>query len=188
MRRRRGRGSRRFDRRDNRRVRPAFVVVAAAVPLLLLWPSAAVHAQWRPTGALAAVPVVRDCHETGGDVAVSRLDPPTVYLCPHVVGLVRRKDPGAEHFYFVHEFGHVALQTSDEAAADCWAAQQLVNAPQGDRYLRIAVAHFRGRPNAPSPGYGTPNERADRIRVCAEEARPGTDAAPAMPQARPGRG
>ena len=124
------------------------------------------------TGALATVPVIRDCTETGGDVAVSRLDPPTVYLCPHVVALVRKKDPGAEHFYFVHEFGHIALNTSDEAAADCWAARELAQARNGSRYLAAAIAHFRQRPADYSPRYGTPNQRAERIRSCAEEKMP----------------
>ena len=140
-------------------------------PLLLLLPAVGVHAQWVPRGPLAAVPVVQDCTETGGDVAVSRLDPPTVYLCQSVVRLIRRKNPGAEHFYFVHEFGHVALGTSDEAAADCWAARELAKAPNGSRYLNAAIAHFRQRPNERSPRYGTPAERAERIRSCAEDER-----------------
>jgi hypothetical protein len=129
-------------------------------------------AQWVPTGPLASVLVVQDCTQTAGDVAVSRLDPPTVYLCQTVVRLVRQKDPGAEHFYFVHEFGHIALQTSDEAAADCWAAGELANAPHGERYLRAAIEHFRRRPDQHSARYGTPTERAERIRTCAQEARP----------------
>ena len=65
-------------------------VIGALLPLLLGCPP--VRAQWVPSGPLAAVLVVQDCTETGGDVAVSRLDPPTVYLCPTVVRLVRKKD------------------------------------------------------------------------------------------------
>ena len=49
------------------------------------------QAQWRPTGPLAAVPVIRECDETGGDIAVSRLDPPTIYVCPRVVALVAKR-------------------------------------------------------------------------------------------------
>ena len=139
--------------------------------LLLFLPATGAHAQWVPTGALAAVPVVQDCTETGGDVAVSRLDPPTIYLCQTVVKLIRKKNPGAEHFYFVHEFGHVAQGTSDEAAADCWAARELAKAPNGSRYLNAAITHFRQRPNEPSPRYGKPAERAERIRSCAEDER-----------------
>ena len=141
----------------------AFLVVAST--------HAPARAQWVPSGPLASVLVVQDCTQTAGDVAVSRLDPPTVYLCQTVVRLVRQKDPGAEHFYFVHEFGHIALQTSDEAAADCWAAGELANAPHGERYLRAAIDHFRRRPDQSSRRYGTPAERAERIASCAQAAR-----------------
>jgi hypothetical protein len=126
-------------------------------------------AQWLPTGALAKVPVVRDCNETGGDVAVSRFDPPAVYLCPMLEREIRKKNPGAEHFYFVHEFGHVALHTSDEAEADCWAARALAKARNGKRYLAAAIEHFEQRPDEDRAGYGTPRQRAERIRRCAED-------------------
>lgn len=151
-------------------------------PVLLFLPAARAHAQWVPMGALAAVPVVQDCNETSGDVAVSRLDPPAIYVCPIVVKLIRKKNPGAEHFYFVHEFGHVAQDTSDEAAADCWAAKQLAKAPNGSRYLIAMIELLRQRPNEYSPRYGTPNERAERIRSCAEEERP--DALAVAPERR----
>jgi hypothetical protein len=159
-------------------------LAAILTPLLLLLPAIRVYAQWVPTGTLAAVPVVQDCNETGGDVAVSRLDPPTIYICQAVVKLIRRKNPGAEHFYFVHEFGHVAQGTSDEAAADCWAAKELAKTPNGSRYLAAAIEHFRQRPNEYSPRYGSPNERAERIRSCAEEERPNYDAVdrPVLPK------
>ncbi|MCE9658183.1 MAG: hypothetical protein K8R60_06450 [Burkholderiales bacterium] len=126
------------------------------------------HAQWRPTGALAAVPVIRECDETGGDIAVSRLDPPTIYVCPRVVELARKSDPGVEHFYLVHEYGHIALATADEAAADCWAARELAKAPNGERYLSAAIRHFRRRGDEASRRYGTPVERAERLRSCAD--------------------
>ena len=134
---------------------------------LLAGPATRAQAQWLPTGALAAVPVIRECDETGGDIAVSRLDPPTIYICTRVVALVRKKDPGAEHFYLVHEYGHIALVTSDEAAADCWAARALAKAPNGQRYLAAAIRHFRRRGEEESRRYGTPVERAERIRECA---------------------
>ena len=137
-----------------------FAVLAAA--------AGAAAAQWKPRGALAAVPVIRECDETGGDIAVTRLDPPTIYVCRRVVELLRKADPGAEHFYLVHEYGHIALLTSDEAAADCWAARELARAPNGERYLAAAIRHFRRRGEDPSRRYGTPLERAERIRSCAE--------------------
>jgi hypothetical protein len=145
---------------------------SASVPLAIVAVLAAAsgpaEAQWKPRGALAAVPVVRECDETGGDIAVSRLDPPTIYVCPRVVELARKSDPGVEHFFLVHEYGHIALQTGDETAADCWAARELAKAPNGERYLGAAIRHFRRRGEDPSRRYGTPIERAERIRHCAD--------------------
>jgi hypothetical protein len=147
-------------------IRTAFATVCACI-VLAAAPCAA-EAQWRPGGPLAAVPVIRDCDETGGDIAVTRLDPPTIYICPRVVDLARKADPGVEHFFLVHEYGHVALQSGDEVAADCWAARELAKAPNGERYLAAAIRHFRRRGEDASRRYGTPVERAERIRHCAD--------------------
>lgn len=132
--------------------------------------AAGAHAQWVPTGALKKVPVVRDCSETGGDVAVSRFDPPAVYLCPVLEREIRARHPGAEHFYLVHEFGHVALHTSDESEADCWAAHELARVRNGRRALAAVIALLHDRPDETSPIYGRPIDRAERIRRCADEA------------------
>jgi len=163
--------------------RPGAHFVAASSPLvtrsafasltvfiLLAGACGAAEAQWKARGALAAVPVVRECDETGGDIAVSRLDPPAIYVCPRVIELARKSDPGVEHFYLVHEYGHIALQTGDETLADCWAARELAKAPNGERYLSAAIRHFRRRGEDPSRRYGTPVERAERIRACADSA------------------
>ena len=147
-------------------IRPS---LASLTTLALLGAAAgSAQAQWRPAGALAAVPVIRECDETGGDIAVTRLEPPTIYLCPRVVELARKADPGVEHFFLVHEYGHVVLQSGDEAAADCWAARELAKAPNGERYLAAAIRHFRRRGEDASRRYGTPVERAERIRACAD--------------------
>ena len=147
-------------------IRPS---LASLTTLALLGAAAgSAQAQWRPAGALAAVPVIRGCDETGGDIAVTRLEPPTIYLCPRVVELARKADPGVEHFFLVHEYGHVVLQSGDEAAADCWAARELAKAPNGERYLAAAIRHFRRRGDDASRRYGTPVERAERIRACAD--------------------
>ncbi len=153
----------------NRRFRP--VVLAFLASLLVLVPATRASAQWVAQGALAAVPVVMNCNETRGDVAVSRRHPPAIYVCPTVVRLIRKKYPGAEHFYLVHEYGHIAEDTADEAIADCWAAKALAGAPNGGRYLVAVIELLRRRPDERSPRYGTPNERAERLRFCAEEER-----------------
>ncbi len=130
----------------------------------------AARAQWSPTGALANVLVVNDCNETAGDAMVSRLEPPTIYLCPRVVSIVRRSYPGAEIFFLAHEYGHIALQTSDESFADCWAAQALARAPNGRRSLAAVMALLGHRPEEESPRYGTPSRRVTHIRECAAQA------------------
>ena len=157
----------------NRRFRAGLL----ALPPLLLLVCTGALAQWVPTGELAKVPIVRDCNETAGDVAATRLDPPTIYLCPRVVSLVRKQYPGAEHFYLVHEFGHVAQDTADEALADCWAAKALADAPNGGRYLMAVIELLQKRQNERSPRYGAPTERAERIKICAQEERPDVFAA-----------
>ena len=164
----------------NSRFRP--IVPALLASLLLIWPATRASAQWVAHGALAAVPVVQDCNETSGDVAVSRRHPPAIYVCPTVVRLIRKKYPGAEHFYVVHEYGHVAQDTDDEKIADCWAAKALATAPNGGRHLRAVIELLRQRPDERSPRYGTPSERAERIRFCAEEER--TDALVVAPVSR----
>ncbi|MEO5883710.1 MAG: hypothetical protein ABIQ06_14940 [Caldimonas sp.] len=68
----------------------------------------------------------------------------------------------------MHEYGHIVLQSGDEAAADCWAARELAKARNGERYLAAAIRHFRRRGEDPSRRYGTPLERAERIRSCAD--------------------
>lgn len=149
---------------------PRSIPLRLATVALLLATASAAQAQWRPTGALAAVPVIKECDETGGDIAATRLDPPTIYLCPRVVELARKADPGVEHFFLVHEYGHIATQGGDESAADCWAARQLAKARNGERYLAAAIRHFQRRGADPSRRYGTPIERAERIRACADSA------------------
>ena len=59
------------NRRDIAALAASFVVALMHAPA---------RAQWVPSGPLATVLVVQDCTQTAGDVAVSRLDPPTVYL------------------------------------------------------------------------------------------------------------
>ena len=152
-------------------VATAAAVVVGALCLSAATIVAAEPPAWVPHGALASVQVIHDCDDTGGDVAVTRLDPPTIYVCPRVVALIRRKNPGAETFYLVHEYGHVALNTSDEAAVDCWAARELAPTAAGQRALAAVISLLRARPADDNARYGSPDARAERIRRCADEAR-----------------
>ena len=167
--------------------------IAAAATLVLA--AAPALAQWVPSGPLAGVLVVQDAPRPPATLRSRASIRPRCTSARPSSRLVRQKDPGAEHFYFVHEFGHIALQTSDEAAADCWAAGELANAPHGERYLRAAIEHFRRRPDSragaterrPSArsGSGAARKRPGRrsraahnLAPCASSAACGTPASP----------
>ncbi len=141
--------------------RAVFAVVAFG---LTASPTAA---QWTPSGSLTQVPVVENCAATGGDIAVARPGP-VIFYCQSVADQLNAKWPGAGHFYYVHEFGHVALNTADEPQADCWAAHELRNAPNGVQTLEAAIRHFIARQNEPvNPRYGPMLQRAERVASCA---------------------
>ncbi len=130
---------------------PADEAVVAAYP----------NGAWRPTGMLASVPVVANCDATRGDIAIAT--PQGIFYCPVVAARSNAIWPGVGHFYFVHEFGHIALSTSDERAADRFAAQQLALVPGGDAFLRQAMRHFLQRGVEFHPRYGTMRSRAENI-------------------------
>jgi hypothetical protein len=73
------------------------------------------------------------------------------------------KHPGASRFFLVHEYGHLALQTEDEAAADEWAARQLAAIPKEHETLRAVLQHFMDDAEVYDPLYGTGIDRAFRI-------------------------
>ena len=55
----------------------------------------------------------------------------------------------------MHEYGHLALGTRDEAAADAWAAEQLSQGDAGRAVLRAVLAHFADIGEKFAPYYGT---------------------------------
>jgi|SRR5579862_79957 len=126
-------------------------------------------AQWVPKGRLARVPVIENCRVTNGDIAVTRQQPngePVIYYCQAVANRINAQFPEAGRFYFVHEFAH-ASGILNEDAADCWAAEQLANAPNGQAILESAIAHFQSRGSEWHPGYSTASQRAANIARCA---------------------
>jgi hypothetical protein len=63
-------------------------------------------------------------------------------------------------WYRTHEYGHIVLGTSDEPAADCWAARNASPAENAG-----AFQHFMARSDY-HPRYGHAHDRAARIRMC----------------------
>lgn len=141
------------------------------VAVSLFFAAASSGAQWQPSGQLSTVPVVANCMKTGGDIAVAS-PPGVIFFCPPAADALNAVDPGAGHFYFVHEFGHLALNTDVEWAADCWATQQLKAVPNGASFIAAMLSHLERRQSAFEPAhprYGTPGARAANIRQCATE-------------------
>jgi hypothetical protein len=136
--------------------------------VLLVLSVRAGSAQWKPTGALATIPVIENCAATAGDIAVFRKPNgvPTIFYCQSVANAINARFPEAGRFYYVHEFAHAA-GILDEDEADCWAARQLTSAPNGRLILRSAIAHFKSRGQESHPGYSAAADRADNIARCA---------------------
>lgn len=133
--------------------------IAIAV-MLLTSPS---YAQWNPSGALTNIPVVANCTMTGGDIAVAWLG--IIYYCPVAVQRINSLVPDAGHFYFVHEYGHLAIPTSSEPEADCWAATQLRMVSNGVYYVRQWITFWSSYGQA-HPKYGTVAQRIANVRAC----------------------
>jgi hypothetical protein len=117
-------------------------------------------AQWNPPDSLRSIPVRNDCKKTGGLIGISfqpSLFNPhgIIFLCPDRAEAIDQQHPGASFFFRVHEFGHLALGTRDEASADAWAAEQLSHTDAGRAVLRAVLAHFVDIGQKFAPYYGT---------------------------------
>ncbi len=154
------------------------VAVVAVCSRAAADPAAAVDHAWRfpdwsPPSALRSVHLGRDCHLTHGTVGVA-VQPNLVYphgavvLCPERVSAIEREAPGAGRFFLAHEYGHLALHTRAEAAADRWAAAQLARSPNGPATLRAVLRHLLLRPRRFDARYGSNLDRALRIAQSGE--------------------
>ena len=117
-------------------------------------------AQWNPPDSLRSIPVRNDCKKTQGGIGMSfqpSLFNPhgIIFLCPERAKAIDQRHPGASFFFRVHEYGHLALGTRDEAAADAWAAGQLSHTDAGRAVLRAVLAHFADIGEKFAPYYGT---------------------------------
>ncbi|HEY0792098.1 MAG TPA: hypothetical protein VGD78_13625 [Chthoniobacterales bacterium] len=125
---------------------------------------------WLPPVYLRHVPVKEDCQQTRHRIGAT-LQPNlfyphgVIFFCPERARAIDAANPGASLFFLVHEYGHLALNTRDEAAADDWAAGQLQNVPRGPAVLRAVVRHFLRAGRSFDPHYGSNLERARRVAV-----------------------
>ena len=120
--------------------------------------------------AFRAVVFAPDCASTRGGVAIA--DPPgRVFYCPRRVRVIEEAAAGAAFFFFVHEVGHLVLDSGNERAVDCWAAARFPALAGGWRQLRAAVRFVAANTRADSR-YGDGRERAARLRRCYRNAMP----------------
>jgi hypothetical protein len=145
-----------------------------SIPLILsiLFVPSIAPAQWQPPAALRRVPIKYDCKKTQHRVGAALQPNPffwngAIYLCPERMHAIDARHPGASRFFLVHEFGHLALHTEDEAAADEWAAKQLAAIPEERETLRAVLLHFVDDANVYDPLYGNGLDRAIRIAKAA---------------------
>jgi hypothetical protein len=138
------------------------------IPLFWLGPEVEVQAQWTPPAELRNVPVRDDCRMTHRGVGVS-VQPTifyphgAIFLCPDRLRAIDGAHPGAARFFLVHEYGHLALKTREEAAADEWAARQLGMVPAERNVVRAVLLHFIDEGERFDPMYGSGLDRALRI-------------------------
>jgi len=124
--------------------------------------------QWVPPGPLRKVPVLADCKMTRHGVGVN-LQPNlfypngAIFLCPEREREIDARRPGASRFFLVHEYGHLAMRTREEAVADEWAAKQLARVPAEQGTLRAVLFYFVDEGKVFDPLYGTGFDRALRV-------------------------
>lgn len=135
------------------------------VALLLFGGIRTGDAQWTPPPSLQSVPLREDCARTNGGIGLS-LQPTiflphgAIFLCPKRSFEIDRAHPGAAFFFRVHEYGHLALHTRNEALADAWAAEQLSQSASGRTTLDAALSYFNDLGKRFAPMYGTGYDRA----------------------------
>jgi hypothetical protein len=123
------------------------------------------QAQWTPPPSLQNVPVLEDCAKTKGGIGISfqptLFDPHgVIFLCPKRAIEIDRAHPGASLFFRVHEYGHLALHTRNEALADGWAAEQLSHSTAGRKTLEAVLLYFSHLGKRFALMYGTGDDRA----------------------------
>ena len=147
-----------------------------SILMILGWGSigaAGAQGKWVPPFELRNVPIFEDCKKARHGVGVS-IQPNLVYprgaifMCPERESEIDKRHPGAARFFLVHEYGHLALHTREEAVADEWAAKQLAAIPSERGTLRAALLHFVEQGRVFDPLYGTGLDRGLRVAQAAQ--------------------
>ena len=86
-----------------------------------------------------------------------------IFLCPEREREIETRQPGAARFFLVHEYGHLAMRSREEAVADEWAAKQLAMVPSERGTLHAVLSYFVDEGTLFDPNYGTGFDRAWRV-------------------------
>jgi hypothetical protein len=132
--------------------------------LLVFGPTSA-QERWTPPARLQNVLVREDCSRTNGGIGIAfqpTLFNPhgAIFLCPKRAAEIDGTHPGASFFFRVHEYGHLALHTRNEALADAWAAEELSRSSAGRTTLYSAFSYFVDLGDRFAPMYGSGYDRA----------------------------
>ena len=125
-------------------------------------------AQWVPPATLRDIPIFDDCSKTRHGIGLS-IQPSLIYphgaifMCSERERAIDARHAGASRFFLVHEYGHLAMNSRDEAIADEWAAKQLAAVPAEQGTLRAAILHFIEQGTFFDPRYGSGFDRALRV-------------------------
>lgn len=153
--------------------RPAQNILVLGFAGFLFGVSHSGKAQWTPPPSLQNVPVREDCGKTKGGIGISfqptLFDPQgAIYLCPRRALEIDRAHPGASLFFRIHEYGHLALHSRNEALADAWAAEQLSHSVSGRATLDAVLSYFIHLGKRFALMYGTGYDRALTVAQSAQ--------------------
>lgn len=155
---------------SERSLRLAAVILLVLAAVLVRGPEEAL-ADDGGSGGRIAVPEARlipNCARTGGGIAIAEAQG-RIYYCLQRVVAIERRYPSASKFFFLHEYGHIALQSGDELLVDCWSAHELSHTAQGDEVLAAARSYIEQfKLFIPKYG-GTGADRSELLKGCYDE-------------------
>ncbi len=112
--------------------------------------------------------LIPNCARTGGGIAIAEPEG-RIYYCLQRVVAIERRYPGASKFFFLHEYGHIALQSGDELLVDCWSAHELSHTVRGEEVLTAARRYIEQfKLFIPKYG-GTGADRSELLAGCYAE-------------------
>lgn len=153
-----------------RSLRLAAVIFLVLAAVLVPGPEEAL-ADDGDSGGRITVPEARlipNCARTGGGIAIAEAQG-RIYYCLQRVVAIERRYPSASKFFFLHEYGHIALQSGDELLVDCWSAHELSHTARGDEVLTAARRYIEQfKLFIPKYG-GTGADRSELLKGCYDE-------------------